>query len=165
MRLFRRPARFVRSSDYTPAWAPLVRAPDAAGRRCRGARTRPRTPCSRRCRFHRQGVAREQPIAFRAVDSVLPSRRSWLNSARLSKRSADCGESSSRTASRRQNLRCGHSVCMALSPAFRLLDCYQAPCCLKNFRAPPLLFRLCPSGRGGRSRMYLTPDNLFMTLH
>ena len=47
---------------------------------------------------------------------------------------AACGESSSRTASRRQNLRCGHSVCMAHFPAFRLRDCYQVPCYLKNFR-------------------------------
>ena len=77
--------------------------------------------CSRRRRFQRQGVAREQPAAFRAVTCEAPSRRSSLNSASLSKRSAACGESSSRIASRRQNLRCGHSVCMAHSPAFRLL--------------------------------------------
>ncbi len=57
-----------------------------------------------------------------AVASAAPSRRSRSHSARLSKRSAACGESSSRIASRRQNLRCGHSACMALSPAFRLLD-------------------------------------------
>ncbi len=47
------------------------------------------------------GHRREQPAAFRAVASVAPSRRSWSNSARLSKHSAACGESSSRTASRR----------------------------------------------------------------
>ncbi len=35
MRLFRRQVRFVRSFHYTPAWAPLVRAPDAGGSRCR----------------------------------------------------------------------------------------------------------------------------------
>ncbi len=38
---------------------------------------------------------------FRAVASVAPSRRSWSNSAILSKRSAACGESSSRIGSRR----------------------------------------------------------------
>ncbi len=36
-------------------------------------------PCSRRRRFQRQGVAREQPAAIRAVASVAPSRRSWSN--------------------------------------------------------------------------------------
>ena len=35
MRLFRQQVRFGRSFHYTPAWACVVRAPDAAGRRCR----------------------------------------------------------------------------------------------------------------------------------
>ncbi len=60
---------------------------------------------------------------------------------------AVCGESSSRTGSRRQNLRCGHLICMALSPAFRLLDLYQALCCLKNFRAPASSPRTASFGR------------------
>ena len=79
------------------------------------------------------GRQHERRLAGRAVACEAPSRRSRLNSASLSKRSAACGESLSRTASRRQNLRCGHSVCTAPFPAFRLLDCYQAPCCLKMF--------------------------------
>ncbi len=33
---------------------------------------------------------------------------------------------------------------MMLSPAFRLLDLYQALCCLKNFRAPALYLYLNP---------------------
>ena len=51
--------------------------------------------------FQRQDVARDQPTAFRAVACEAPSRRSRSNSASLSKRSATCGESSSRTTSRR----------------------------------------------------------------
>ncbi len=69
------------------------------------------------------------------------------------------GESSSRVASRRQNLRCGYSVCMVLSPAFRLLDYDQALCYLKIFAHPPLPFELRPSGKSGQSRMYLNPES------
>ncbi len=70
-------------------------------------------------------AGREAALARQhGADLGAPSRRSRSNSARLSKCSAAYGESSSRIASRRQNFRCGHSVCMALSPAFRLLDFY-----------------------------------------
>ncbi len=45
-------------------------------------------------------------------------------------------------------------------PAFRLLDCFQALCHLKNFRAPAPSLRTAPLGGGGRSRMYLNPANI-----
>ncbi len=57
-----------------------------------------------------------------SVASVAPSRRSRSNSARLSKRSAAWVETGSRIGSMRQNLRCGCLICIAPSPAFRLLD-------------------------------------------
>ncbi len=46
-------------------------------------------------------LALPHPAVIRAVASVAPSRRSWSNSASVSKRSAACDESSSRIASRR----------------------------------------------------------------
>ena len=86
--LFRRPARLGRSSDYTPAWAPLVRAPDAAGRRCRSARTGPARRSGRACgKASRPGARPRTPWPRsrgrwrRARGRSAPGHREWRNDA------------------------------------------------------------------------------------
>ncbi len=86
--LFRRPARLGQSSDYTPAWAPLVRAPDAAGRRCRSARTGPARRSGRACgKASRPGARPRTPWPRgrgrwrRPRGRSAPGHREWRNDA------------------------------------------------------------------------------------
>ena len=64
----RRQAHFGRSSDYTPAWVPLVRAPDAAGRRFRNARTGPARRSAHPCSARRRRTGETRPRLAAAVD-------------------------------------------------------------------------------------------------